>query len=366
MKNRQEATVEEWGRLYQQAERLGEMRPWETFKVDELMALNFPKTSQPVYCNILGNPVGIEGACFYEGQIGFDNFWDICQNDLRYYPSDYAAYTQNCLTVQWGDRDDLRNAQRAIIRELGIKYRGPKQWLYFLSYKNGYFPFNPDKREVKSLTRYITKLIKALEYYKDHPIQGDFAAREIYDFRQNTKTEEWQGKAMPRPKRTAFKYLTLGNPKEVEEMRALKKTYTTLEIDVIHYGAPVKDDSFDRPINPLMIFFADHETKEIVHFSTCGPDEVAGEEIFDLLMNYCDQVGRPQKILIRNLVLKRYLKHLCESCGIELILETELTAIDLYLIKYLDSAYFKGLVTRPHTKTYKSIHGNQTSKQKGK
>lgn len=64
---------------------------------------------------------------------------------------------QKNLTCYWGNRDELTNKQRTVIKELGYKYSGKNQWLYFMSYEPGYWPFNMDE-EVVRMTEYMQDL----------------------------------------------------------------------------------------------------------------------------------------------------------------------------------------------------------------
>lgn len=46
--------------------------------------------------------------------------------------TDYVMFSQNNLTCYWGNREESTNKQRKNIKEMGYKYRGKNQWLYFL------------------------------------------------------------------------------------------------------------------------------------------------------------------------------------------------------------------------------------------
>lgn len=351
MHDRKEATIEEWGRLYQQATILGEMKPWKLFQQDQLIALRFPKNSGTIYSSIQGSYGESSGVSFYEGQTGFDDLMAVLISDQLISSPEYAKYTQNCLSVQWGSRADLSAAQRDTIKKLGYQYRGSGKWLYFLSYRDGYIPFNPDKKEVKSLTRYISRLIKAIEWYKANNIEMDFAEDEIYEFSHNAKTDVWEGNSIIAPPDAKAAFLDLGDPVEINALKTAKKAHSILEIDLIHYGHPVKDSNFERPINPLMIFIADHQTKEILVFRTSIPGGKPGSWILNLVADYILTVGKPKQILIRNHVLNRYLKYICKLCDIEVTIDLDLSAIDRYLNKYQDSSFFKGVVSHFHKRS---------------
>ena len=54
--------------------------------------------------------------------------------------TDYVMFSQNNLTCYWGNREESTNKQRKNIKEMGYKYRGKNQWLYFLLLRQDIIP----------------------------------------------------------------------------------------------------------------------------------------------------------------------------------------------------------------------------------
>lgn len=86
---------------------------------------------------------------------------------------EYAMFNQKNLTCYWGNREELSEKQRKIIKELGYKYRGKNQWLYFQSYEPGYYPYNLNQEEVVRMTEHLEHLEMAFTYYKEEKIHID-------------------------------------------------------------------------------------------------------------------------------------------------------------------------------------------------
>ena len=108
------------------------------------------------------------------------HFMMLTLSDHMNIPSDFAMACQNNLTCYWGNREEMSGEQRRIVKELGYKFRGRNQWLYFLSFKKGYFPYNMDQNEVRCMTSYLALLKDAILYYRDHQIQVKFEAEETF------------------------------------------------------------------------------------------------------------------------------------------------------------------------------------------
>ena len=66
-----------------------------------------------------------------------------------------------------GEIEELTGKQlESLSKDLGYSYRGKNQWLYFLSFEPGYYPYNMDESEVLRMSTYLQDLELALRYYK--------------------------------------------------------------------------------------------------------------------------------------------------------------------------------------------------------
>lgn len=98
-------------------------------------------------------------------------------------------FSQKNLTCYWGNREELTDKQRKNIKEMGYKYRGKNQWLYFLSFEPGYYPYNLDQDEVVRMTNYFLNLEVALQQYESAQVDVDFENGEMYylEFNEDKK-----------------------------------------------------------------------------------------------------------------------------------------------------------------------------------
>ena len=63
---------------------------------------------------------------------------------------------------------------------LGYRYRGKNQWLYFLSFEPGYYPYNMDEEDVLRMSEYLQDLELALCCYDQANIQVDFESGNMF------------------------------------------------------------------------------------------------------------------------------------------------------------------------------------------
>lgn len=132
------------------------------------------------------------GIAVYEGYEGLNSFLMLTMQESMNLKPEYAMFNQRNLTCYWGNRDELTtDKQRKIIKELGYSYRGKNQWLYFLSFEPGYYPYNMDESEVLRMGGYLKDLELALRYYYETDIKVDFENEKMYLFSFGKDKKTW-------------------------------------------------------------------------------------------------------------------------------------------------------------------------------
>ena len=185
---RQEAETEEWRALYEAGACVKELQPWETFWDMDLIALD-GGWDEEVYVSILGKGGGCYGIVVYEGLDGLNDFMMLTLSEKMNIPGEYAMFSQNNLTCYWGNREELSEKQRKIIKDLGYRFRGKNQWLYFMSFQKGYFPYNMDKDEVCRMTEYLELLADAVAYYRENGLKTDFEHEKFCQKKENCRLQ---------------------------------------------------------------------------------------------------------------------------------------------------------------------------------
>ncbi|MBP3359326.1 MAG: hypothetical protein J6N52_00605 [Clostridia bacterium] len=319
---RKEASNEKWKMLYEIASEIKEMKPWEYFWDMDIINL----TDEDVYITVLGRGGETYGVSVYEGEKGFDKFkLLVCQQELNISPH-MAMYMQDNLTCYWGDREELSKKQRDIIKELGYKYRGKNQWLYFISHKTDYMPYNFDSDEVGKMTKYLSGLKNALElYFKERP-QIDF--EQDYMLCYSDKEKKITGK-----KTDFFDFGFNGiqiadNIDLLNDLKKLPKTIGTLEIDILPMFVTINDKSYDRPANPSMSMIVDKKSGMVMAAAMSTPETGIFGNFANTIVSTFFRYGLPKRINICNSITGSLLEELCDILGIKLGYEDELPAIE--------------------------------------
>ena len=104
----------------------------------------------------------------------------------------------------------------------------------------------------------------------------------------------------------------------------------TLLLDTAYLHGMLKDEKFDRPVNPMVLLAVDRESGMILHVKLLSPEEEEGMAAANFLVNYIEADGRPEKVLARNPYILYALDEICEKLGITLN-EAPIQEIDIIM-----------------------------------
>lgn len=325
---RKEATIEQWKELYEVATRLKEMKPWEKFWDLDIIGIREGMEEDTTFYSILGHGGDCYGIAVYEGYEGLNDFMMLTMQEQLNLSVDYVMFSQKNLTCYWGNRDELTDKQRKNIKEMGYKYRGKNQWLYFLSFEPGYYPYNLDQDEVVRMTNYLLNLELALQYYENVQIDVDFEHGEMYYFEYGKGKKTWNFGSKPLPF-TSFQFgnLLITDDELLEELKDVPKCNAVLEADIAILGVSVNDKSYKRPANPATCMIADAATGMMLNCELQEPDADAIVSLAEELIEFIFQFGAPKEVRVSNILVEAGLEQICQICDIKLRRVRNLQAI---------------------------------------
>lgn len=328
---RKEATLDQWKSLYEAAARIKELKPWERFWDMDLIGIRNGEEENTVFFSILGRGGDCYGISIYEGYKGLNSFLMLTMQESLNLSVEYAMTNQSALTCYWGNREELTDKQRKIIKELGYSYRGKNQWLYFLSFEPGYYPYNLDAEEVHRMTEYLCDLEFALRCYDNADVEVDFEKGNMFllSFGEGKKT--WSFGAMPLPFTAyAFGNLIITDEKLLEELSKAKKSKAILEAGVTVLHAKVDEKKYGRPANPSISVLLDAESEMVINFQMSEPDDDPLAMLAEMLIDFVLQYGAPKEIRVSNVIVEAALEHICDTCKIKLRRAKNLPALEQF------------------------------------
>ncbi len=328
---REEATLEQWKMLYDVTSRIKELRPWEKFWDLDLIGVCDGEPEDTVFYSILGRGGDCYGIAVYEGYEGLNSFLMLTMQQSMNLSSEYAMFHQKNLTCYWGNREELTDKQRKVIKELGYKYRGKNQWLYFLSFEPGYYPYNPDKEEVLRMSKHMQRLELALQQYDMKQVQVNFEKGNMFQVIVDDENTIVSSGEAPLPF-TAFQFgnLIITDEMLLSELKKVSKCNAILEADVSPLGASISDKKYDRPANPSLSLLGDANTGAIIKFEMLEPNEDAIVMLAEIVIGFIFQYGAPREIRVTNVIVESGLEQICDVCGIKLHRVKRLQGLDAF------------------------------------
>lgn len=334
---RKEASLNQWKELYDETLKLKALEPWKYLDSADLIAIKLQGMEEPVFMSVMGRLGTCYGVSMYEGMDGLADFDMVANAEGKNGPSIYdTMMDQSCITWYAGDRDEVPEAQKKVIKELGLKFRGKGQWQYFLSFEKGYTPFTLDARETGILTEAFKGLFMAVRAIKEKRISVDFEQGEILWRLYNTETKEWNMFAGPLPPcKREYPEIELEDQELRQKLKEQRQTNQELAIELAYLQTEIRDQEYDRPLCPRVLIVMDWKRDMILNMDLMRPEDYEIDVILNFFIPYVLSNGRMKKIRARNPWVFAALIEICEYCGIELV-KTGLGKVDNILKEMMD------------------------------
>ncbi len=330
---REEATpsLEDWKALYQAAKEFYALAPWEWMWDSDLFGVQDPVTGEVTYTCVLGNQgevfalvgsLGSEGLAAYNsilsGEIGSD--------------SPDAFTTQKCLMASFENRTDIGKEDYALIRQLGLRFRGRNAWPLFRSCQPGFFPWYLTAQEVRSLTVVLGQAIEVTQRIADDPDilippeEGLYLVRVPQDRNGMRWEDKWRAptpyEKKEKPSLAPIPATTL---KRMCEAPATK--HGIWEVDTLLFPSPIEQED-GPPYFPIALLIVEHKNGIILHFDLCEPWKYPAEFQARFLAVFEGVEGWPRALWVIKEDLHQVLLPFAEQLGIELQKVPRLTAIE--------------------------------------
>jgi hypothetical protein len=259
----------EWAALYQVAADFKRIAAWEWMYDSDLFGVQNPADGEIGYCCVMGNLGEHYALGVYLGTEGLAS--DLYIQSGAVDPPDMSVlYIQKCLMASYEDRELLEQPDRALIKELGLKFRGRNAWPLFRSYRPGYHPWFLTSAEARFLTIALEQAINVALRYKDDlqlltpPRKGQYFVRVP---EQRADGLHWSDRwLMPAPSKPAE--VLPQRPDELQIQR-IKQTITARqgawEADYFRAPAPIQEHKGERPYYPYMSLWVDRASGMILH-----------------------------------------------------------------------------------------------------
>ncbi len=325
---RKEADIQIWKELYELAFEIKQRKPWDYLSDMDLIAVHPKGYDEPVYCCIMGSGGEYFAVACYVGQGGLNDLYSIVAAGNSPTPVHYIMMSQSNLTCTFGDRDEVSPQQKKIIKELGYRFRGKGNWVYFESYKPGYIPYIPDQQEVRLLMDVYPQLIQAIDSLFAEEIDVDFENGMCLMRRFDAQTGHYINSSVKVPdKEDDQSVYTLSNEVQKRQLKKKKQNNQHIIMDLCYMKSAVIDKKYDRPVLPQILFVVDWDTELILAADMLHPGDNVASAILTRLCDCVMKMGRFKAVILRNMLIYDVIEKTCEELGIEVAGSDEAMAL---------------------------------------
>ncbi|MDR2100975.1 MAG: plasmid pRiA4b ORF-3 family protein [Treponema sp.] len=317
-------------KLYALMGRVKELKPWEKLWDTDLTIIDLPGREEPGCCAVMGKGGESFGVVVYPGFASILSLLRMLNSESDN-PFAILGY-QDCLLCHLGQRDELEPEERARIKELGITFRGKRDWVYFRKAIPGCMPWYIDGNDADTLIEALPRFIDAYAAFAGG-LNIDFENDQIIRHRYSNEEGKWITEAGTIPP-VSMKITRFGvDSNDLEPLRFKKQTKTTVEAEVLYFPQAVGTNEDGAPVLLRICILADSKTGMILSQRFLGADDDANNRIIDMLFKFISGQGRPAAVMVRDEFAAGALPDFCEKTGITFVHSGGMPAIDEFAKK---------------------------------
>lgn len=306
-----DVSADAWKALYAEAAEFAALEPWDYFEDSTLFGVLDPAAGRMGYACVLGALGEMRALCVYRGAGGFDVHRRIRSGELNR-PLDVLA-VQDCLMAEFADRKELDKPDLAVIRALGLRFRGAGSWPLFRSHLPGCAPWHLTESEAVYLALALRRARDAAAKVLEGRLNLNEKPGQVFCYAG--PEARWESEPIHRPQPPAPFNLDAGKVARLKT-RSLAAD-GVWEADVTCLPAPVTDR--DRPYFPNSALVVHQASHFIIHSNIAPPETAAFQALGEALLDAVETSGRlPREIHLRDSALAAFLAPLGKALGIKL------------------------------------------------
>ena len=313
-----EPSTREWRDLHEAFREYCKAEPWQWLDNDDLVVVEHPSREYKGYCIALGG-AGMEfGLAVYIGDEGLASYLALMTGEIDPESPDGIESTRS-LSALLSDREELDNRDRAIIRDLELRYRGRGRWPLFRSTVPGYVPWLLDSDEAVFLTMALRNMMDVAARMSrgelDLYTEGEPGLRLSLAFRDGEWRDHREILRPPRPPAAP------GYPDSERLERIARSDASRIgswEFSKFHLHAAFQENKEDRPFFPLIVLAVDGESSFILGTSLLGkaPPLLAQQ---DALVETLEEAPRlPSEIVVDSTSTAQLVESITSALDIKL------------------------------------------------
>lgn len=316
-------TNEQWRKLYETAALIKELSPWKWMTETDVFGVQDPNTEEIGFVSVMGLLGEHYGVSLYPNPQALYDFWALEEAGPEINPDALLEIPQ--LQASFEDRGELDNRDRKVIKELGFKFQGRKEWPMFRSYRPGFFPWFLEAEEARSLAQALDQLLEVAPRFKEDrsllvpEAEGSYLVRVAP---QEGGTSVWEDTVMEVPPPEPVTIQIEMDPEVLESFESMPQSGHELEMDLFMFPTPIQEEKEDRPVFPYMLLTVDAGSSMVVGTELLEPapslEAMWGSVPLVVARQLAGLGLRPKEVAVGSELLFGLLQPLAETSRFEL------------------------------------------------
>ncbi len=300
--------------LFQLADDLKKLKPWQYFVNEEIIALQLEDVNETFFVSVMGAGGQEYGLMVYDEELGYQSLAAILEgNEL---PDDFQMEL-SALTVNFVDHLELDEQDYDLNKECGLSYRGKKNWIMLRSYEPGLVPIIPLYTEVEILKLVVQAIINVTRMR----INGwQYPPVGMYEFPKFDVSENGEIELMQVIHVEPNKVIELAievNDLEKAQLKKKPKSTVEIEFDLFYLPYAVAEEG-ERALFPVLFVVMHSVSGEVlVHDMMPFPKLpfIQQQMFWQMLL---EMPVLPSNVLVRK-EMSQILQPLAKIAGVELV-----------------------------------------------
>ena len=255
----------DWTYLFEQADALKKLKPWEYLRDYNVIALEHPESQLMMYVSVMGAAGQEYGLAIYIEDAGRKMFEKMQSGELS--PDFYLDL--HCLNVSFVNREELTKEEYELIKGQGLSFRGKNQCIQLRSYQPGQFPWIPDGHEAELMIHAISETIEVIEQRKKGWEFPDLPVGLYYLRKLEWLDDKWEQVehiiSFDEEQDELYPVAIDASEFEFKQLSKKKIEHVELEFDLFYLPKAIQEGRDERPYYPLMIIAIDIQSGMVVH-----------------------------------------------------------------------------------------------------
>lgn len=337
----EQPTQKEWRALYDVAARVKELAPWEWLFEDHTFGVQDPETGETGFVSVMGAGGEHYAIAFYLDPKAHYEFLALHDEAAEEEGGGDINTAMRVLEIpqlqaSFEDNKELSKEDKAVIKQLGLKFRGAHAWPQFRSYAPGLFPWFLTGAEARRLTHALTQLLEVAPRCRQNEDllapSEDGATFLVRVPREEDGKLKWadQSKTFPLPEPEQIPIVL--DQGALDAAKALPLVEREIELELMMMPMPVAEKKNERPSFPYLLMIADGQSGMLIgnQMLQALPSLIAmyGQVPGELVDTFLRVRGVPRYVRVRSELLADLLEPLVEELGLRVLVTSELPAID--------------------------------------